>query len=83
MGNNYPKVTDTFLTPKPMRGIRIIWTTIAQEVSALKIELILQEKLHDLRDEKKMTLSDLVGAADIPLSTLQRMEGKDDIRTGY
>ena len=30
-----------------------------------------------------MTLSDLAGATGIPLSTLQRMEGKDDIRTGY
>lgn len=30
-----------------------------------------------------MTLSDLAGAMGIPLSTLQRMEGKDDVRVGY
>jgi len=52
------------------------------EVSVLKTELTLQEKLRDLRDERKMTRSDLAGATGIPLSTLQRMEGKDDIRTG-
>ena len=49
----------------------------------MKTKLTLQEKLRDLRDEKKMTLSDLAGATGIPLSTLQRMEGNDDIRTGY
>ena len=49
----------------------------------MKTKLTLQEKLRDLRDEKKITLSDLAGATGIPLSTLQRMEGKDDIRTGY
>jgi len=49
----------------------------------LKSELTLQEKLRDLRDEKKMTLSDLAGETGIPLSTLQRAEGQDDVRIGY
>ena len=49
----------------------------------MKIKLSLQEKLRDLRDEKKLTLADLAEAIGIPLSTLQRMEGQDDIRIGY
>ena len=49
----------------------------------MKTKLTLQEKLRDLRDEKKMTLSDLAGATGIPLSTLQRMESNEDIRIGY
>ena len=49
----------------------------------MKIKLSLQEKLRDLRDEKKLTLSDLPGETGIPLSTLQRTEGQDDIRVGY
>ena len=49
----------------------------------VKVELTLQEKLRDLRDEKKMTLSDLEKAIGIPISTLQRLEGQDDIRASY
>jgi len=49
----------------------------------VKTKLTLQEKLRDLRDEKKLTLSDLAGATGIPLSTLQRAEGQDDVRVGY
>ena len=49
----------------------------------MKTKLTLQEKLRDLRDEKKLTLSDLAGATGIPLSTLQRTEGQDDVRVGY
>ena len=49
----------------------------------MKTELTLQEKLRDLRDERKMTLSDLAGATGIPLSTLQCAEGQDDVRVGY
>ena len=49
----------------------------------VKVELTLQEKLRDLRDEKKMTLSDLEKATGIPVSTLQRLEGQDDIRASY
>jgi len=52
-------------------------------VIALKIKLSLQEKLRDLRDERKLTLSDLSGETGIPLSTLQRTEGQDDVRVGY
>jgi len=49
----------------------------------LKIKLTLQEKLRDLRDEKKLTLSELAEATGIPLSTLQRTEGQEDVRVGY
>ena len=49
----------------------------------MKVKLSLQEKLRDLRDEKKMTLSELAGATGIPLSTLQRMESQEDMRIGY
>lgn len=49
----------------------------------MKVKLTLQEKLRDLRDEKKMTLADLSEAINIPLSTLQRMEGQEDVRVGY
>jgi len=49
----------------------------------MKIKLTLQEKLRDLRDERKLTLSDLAGETGIPLSTLQRAEGQDDVRVGY
>jgi transcriptional regulator with XRE-family HTH domain len=49
----------------------------------MKINLTLQEKLRDLRDEKKMTLADLSEATGIPMSTLQRIEGQEDIRIGY
>jgi len=49
----------------------------------VKIELTLQEKLRDLRDEKKMTLADLAEVTKIPISTLQRLEGQDDIRASY
>ena len=49
----------------------------------MKIKLTLQEKLRDLRDERKLTLSDLAGATGIPLSTLQRTEGQDNVRVGY
>ena len=49
----------------------------------MKVKLTLQEKLRDLRDEKKLTLSDLSEETGIPLSTLQRIEGQDDIRVGY
>jgi len=49
----------------------------------MKERLTLQEKLRDLRDEKKLTLSELSNATGIPLSTLQRTEGQDDVRVGY
>ncbi|MCL2427370.1 MAG: helix-turn-helix domain-containing protein [Oscillospiraceae bacterium] len=49
----------------------------------MKVELTLQEKLRDLRDEKKMTLSDLEKATGIPVSTLQRLEAQEDNRASY
>ena len=49
----------------------------------LKLELTLQEKLRDLRDERKMILSELSDVTGIPLSTLQRSEGQDEVRIGY
>lgn len=49
----------------------------------MKTKLTLGEKLRDLRDEKKITLSELADATEIPLSTLQRMEGSGDTRVGY
>ncbi|MCL2221323.1 MAG: helix-turn-helix domain-containing protein [Oscillospiraceae bacterium] len=49
----------------------------------LKLELTLQEKLRDLRDERKLILSELSVATGIPLSTLQRSEGQDEVRIGY
>jgi len=49
----------------------------------MKTKLTLQEKLRDLRDERKITLAELAEATNIPLSTLQRAEGQDDVRMGY
>jgi transcriptional regulator with XRE-family HTH domain len=49
----------------------------------MNIELTLQEKLRDLRDEKKIRLIDLAEETGIPLSSLQRIEGQDDVRVGY
>jgi transcriptional regulator with XRE-family HTH domain len=49
----------------------------------VKTKLTLQEKLRDLRDEQGLTLSMLAGKTGIPLSTLQRMEGREDMRVGY
>jgi len=52
-------------------------------VTELEINLTLQEKLRDLRDDRKLKLSDVSEATGIPTSTLQRFEGEDDIRIGY
>jgi transcriptional regulator with XRE-family HTH domain len=49
----------------------------------MKVKLSLGEKLRDLRDERKLTLSALSDAVNIPIATLQRMESDEDIRTGY
>jgi transcriptional regulator with XRE-family HTH domain len=49
----------------------------------MKIKLTLQEKLRDLRDERKLTLTDVAEATGIPVSTLQRFEADEDIRIGY
>jgi transcriptional regulator with XRE-family HTH domain len=49
----------------------------------VKFELTLQEKLRDLRDERKLKLAELSEKTGIPVSTLQRMESDEDIRVGY
>ena len=49
----------------------------------MKIRLTLQEKLRDLRDERKLILADLTDATGIPISTLQRIENDEDMRVGY
>ena len=49
----------------------------------MSIKLTLQEKLGDLRNKKDITFAELSDATGIPLSTLQRIEGKEDIRVGY
>ena len=49
----------------------------------MKIKLTLQEKLRDLREERKLKLADVSEATGIPTSTLQRFESEDNIRVGY
>ena len=48
-----------------------------------KTKITLGERLKDLRVGKDMTLAELAGATGIPLSTLKRLEGKDDYRAGH
>lgn len=50
---------------------------------SFNIKLTLQEKLNDLRVERRLTLVDLEKQTGIPKSTLQRFEGDDDIHVGY
>ena len=49
----------------------------------MKVRLTLQEKLRDLRDEKKLTLTALSEATGIPTATLQRLEANDDHHASY
>lgn len=49
----------------------------------MKTTLTLQEKLRDLRDERKLRLQDVADATGIALATLGRIESNDDIRAGY
>jgi transcriptional regulator with XRE-family HTH domain len=42
----------------------------------LKVRLTLQEKLRNLRDEKKLTLTALSEATGVPTATLQRPGGR-------
>jgi transcriptional regulator with XRE-family HTH domain len=48
----------------------------------MKCELTLQEKLRDLRDERKLRLEDVAVATGIPKSTLSRIE-TTEIEVGY
>jgi len=49
----------------------------------MNVELTLQEKLKDLRVENNLRLQDLADETGIPISSLQRTEGQDDVRVGY
>lgn len=49
----------------------------------MKTRITLQEKLRDLRDERKLRLVDVSEATGIPTSTLQRLESEDNVRVGY
>jgi transcriptional regulator with XRE-family HTH domain len=50
---------------------------------AVKVRLTLQEKIRDLRDEKKLTLTALAEATGIPTATLQRLEANDEHHAAY
>ena len=49
----------------------------------MNISLTIQEKLQDLRNEKKLTLAELSEATGIPVPTLQRIENIDDYHASY
>ena len=49
----------------------------------MKVKLTLQEKLRDLRDERKLKLQDVADATGIPLATLGRIESNDGNQAGY
>jgi transcriptional regulator with XRE-family HTH domain len=49
----------------------------------LNINITLQEKLRDLREERKLRLVDVYEATGIPTSTLQRFESDGNVRIGY
>lgn len=49
----------------------------------MKIKLTLQEKLRDLREERKLTLAEVAERTGIPLSTLGHLEKDEDMRVGY
>ena len=49
----------------------------------MKVKLTLQEKLRDLRDERKLTLQEVADATGIPLATVGRIEADEEIRAGY
>jgi transcriptional regulator with XRE-family HTH domain len=46
-------------------------------------KLTLQEKLRDLRDERKLTLAELAKATGISKTTLHRLENRTKIKMGY
>ena len=49
----------------------------------MKVNLTLQEKLRDLRDERKLKLQDVADATGIPLATLGRIESNEDNQASY
>ena len=46
----------------------------------VKVNLTLQEKLRDLRDERKLKLQEVADLTGIPLATISRIESNDDNR---
>ncbi len=49
----------------------------------MKTKLTLQEKLRDLRDERKLTLAELSNETGIPTTTLNRLENDEGAHIGY
>jgi len=49
----------------------------------MKVNLTLQEKLRDLRDERKLKLQEVADLTGIPLATISRIESNDDNQTSY
>jgi len=49
----------------------------------MKINLTLQEKLRDLRDECKLRLQEVADLTGLPLATISRIESNDDNQTSY
>jgi len=49
----------------------------------MKLNLTLQEKLRDLRDERKLKLQDVADGTGIPLATLGRIESNEDNQASY
>ena len=49
----------------------------------MKINLTLQEKLRDLRDERKLKQQEVADQTGIPLATISRIESNDDNQTSY
>ena len=49
----------------------------------MKINLTLQEKLRDLRDERKLKQQEVADQTGIPLTTISRIESNDDNQTSY
>ena len=49
----------------------------------MKVNLTLQEKLRDLRDERKLKQQEVADQTGIPLATISRIESNDDNQTSY
>jgi len=49
----------------------------------MKVNLTLQEKLRDLRDERKLKLQEVADATGIPLATIGRIESNEDNQANY
>jgi transcriptional regulator with XRE-family HTH domain len=49
----------------------------------MRVNLTLQEKLRDLRDERKLRLQDIADATGIPLATLGRIENNEDNQASF